>query len=726
MQRQRIKTIVLAIMMIVMALLLSSCIGDFISDMELRAEIIQLNDEALALIDEGEYEEAIDLLNQALSIATENERLIKMTDTIYNNLGYAYVELGEYERSLEYIDKALEILPNDEYEYTNKANALQSLGRLEEAQEFYELALKENKHNANAHYGLGMIHYEAGRYDQAIEAFDTYLTYYPMDIDAMYYKVDSYLMSGNERTARQYAEAIIQDSDLSYDGYEMMEMVLDWAGDYEELKQLYEDMALQFPDRIEALMKLGELDYNYGKYRQSLAHFIDLLDAYPDHSELYSWIIYNYSALNQLESALTYYEEALAKGIESAELHVAIGDLYYFQTYYMEAIPYYDLAIMAAPYDEGAYLDKLLALHNGKRFSKCTAFGDEIEDLFPYSSMIPWRVAECYYELQQYKKAIAWYERALENDPDNDRILSDIGYSYLSLGDVKQALLFSERSLAAFDGNNDALHIQKVIEEEKEPIGKRIRDFIVDNYLYYNAASSDVITSAFSKDHMTNDEIDAAVEIMRAAHDDLFTFVIYGPDYDEYVASIDWDVHYEAFGDVHYIQINSFSTNTDTKVIDILDGISNSEQQILVLDLRGNMGGLTHTANNILDVLLGDVVTSSLITRDGYHYPYYSDASQIKFKRIVIFIDEETASAAELLTLGLKTYLNHTVIIGRPSFGKGVGQTVFEDKTREIAVMVTNHYWNVRQHNIMGSHIMPDIYVEGHDLQRYMDAIPLP
>lgn len=97
--------------------------------------------------------------------------------------------------------------------------------------------------------------------------------------------------------------------------------------------------------------------------------------------------------------------------------------------------------------------------------------------------------------------------------------------------------------------------------------------------------------------------------------------------------------------------------------------------------------------------------------------------SQIKFKEIFILVDEYSASASELLTLGLKTFLNNVTVIGSNTYGKGVGQNIYEDKERNIIVFLVNHYWNVREQNIKDVGITPDVYLKSEDLSDYIDVI---
>lgn len=129
------------------------------------------------------------------------------------------------------------------------------------------------------------------------------------------------------------------------------------------------------------------------------------------------------------------------------------------------------------------------------------------------------------------------------------------------------------------------------------------------------------------------------------------------------------------------------------------------------------------SANHILDALLPECVTSMLIERDGYADSYYSNPDYVPFKQIYVLVDGNTASASELLTMGLSTYLPNVTVVGQKTYGKGVGQRVFEDKQNKLMILAVNHYWNVRQNNIMNSYISPDIYVKGSALEEYMKPV---
>ncbi|WP_162463412.1 S41 family peptidase [Paenibacillus psychroresistens] len=373
--------------------------------------------------------------------------------------------------------------------------------------------------------------------------------------------------------------------------------------------------------------------------------------------------------------------------------------------------------------NEDTFLKKLKALYNGKRDQKCIEFGKASEQKFAGSADIVWFIGKCSSELGNYQEAIDYFKKAVEINAEDDDALSSMAYAYLALEDYVHAEEYSIKSLKMYSENSTALYVKEALQERKKPLGEQISQFFSDNYLYKDGmADLDNKLAALKKPEITNREI---AEVINGAKqkNDIFTFVLYGEDYDFATASTNQDISYKLDGNKVYLQINDFNRNTDDKLVELLDNIPDTEQKTLIIDLRGNSGGLTVTSNNMLDALLPKYVTSTLIYADGYTDSYYSDASQIKFNKIYILVDEHTASAAELLTLGLKTYLSNVTVIGRNTFGKGVGQQVFEDKKSKIMVFVVNHYWNVKEKNIMNAHITPDIYVKGNELEGFLKPI---
>ncbi|MDE5105667.1 MAG: tetratricopeptide repeat protein, partial [Trichodesmium sp. St17_bin3_1_1] len=107
-------------------------------------------------------EEAILTCDEALKIEPNNYKA-------WNNKGNALGNLERYEEALAAYEKALEIKPYTHYVWEYKGNALRKLERYEEALAAYEKALGIKPDNEYSIINLGLVKYEMGFIDQAIE-----------------------------------------------------------------------------------------------------------------------------------------------------------------------------------------------------------------------------------------------------------------------------------------------------------------------------------------------------------------------------------------------------------------------------------------------------------------------------------------------------------------------------------------------------------------------------
>ena len=135
-------------------------------------------------------------------------------------------------------------------------------------------------------------------------------------------------------------------------------------------------------------------------------------------------------------------------------------------------------------------------------------------------------------------------------------------------------------------------------------------------------------------------------------------------------------------GDIGYIALNTYSESTADEVKKaVTDLTANPDVKALVLDLRGNVGGLVESAVKVVGnfVPKGTEVLRTkgkgVLNEKVYKTTSAPIAPEIP---LVVLIDGETASSAEI-TAGARQDLDRAVIIGNRSYGKGLVQT-----TRDI------------------------------------------
>ena len=169
--------------------------------------------------------------------------------------------------------------------------------------------------------------------------------------------------------------------------------------------------------------------------------------------------------------------------------------------------------------------------------------------------------------------------------------------------------------------------------------------------------------------------------------------------------------------DIGYIGISSFIKNTDKDFKDAVKTLESQGCDKFIIDLRDNGGGLTDSSIEIADYLLPECRIMSENTKAGAETVHNSKASSADLD-MVILVNENTASASEILTAALQDNKAGTVI-GTRTYGKGVTQILhqFDDGT---AVKITStEYFRPSGKTVQGVGITPDIEAEGDEV---MDA----
>lgn len=130
-------------------------------------------------------------------------------------------------------------------------------------------------------------------------------------------------------------------------------------------------------------------------------------------------------------------------------------------------------------------------------------------------------------------------------------------------------------------------------------------------------------------------------------------------------------------GGIGYILIRNFQTSTVQELDNALTTLVKSEIKALVLDLRGNSGGIFPSAVEVARRFLPNGVIVSTQTLDPkQNVTYYSQNAAALTLPLVVMVDGNTASAAEILAGALKEN-GRAKLVGLPTYGKGCIQEVY-------------------------------------------------
>lgn len=161
------------------------------------------------------------------------------------------------------------------------------------------------------------------------------------------------------------------------------------------------------------------------------------------------------------------------------------------------------------------------------------------------------------------------------------------------------------------------------------------------------------------------------VKILRKGHKELLTFNIARDKIPIYSV----DVAYMVDKNTGYIKINNFAVTTFDEFMKGLRELKSRGMTKLILDLRGNSGGVMETAIEISNQFLKE--NQLIVYTKGRSHPR-SEAratgkGEFETGDLVVLIDEWSASASEILA-GAVQDNDRATIIGRRSFGKGLVQ----------------------------------------------------
>lgn len=162
--------------------------------------------------------------------------------------------------------------------------------------------------------------------------------------------------------------------------------------------------------------------------------------------------------------------------------------------------------------------------------------------------------------------------------------------------------------------------------------------------------------------------------------------------------------------DIGYIQIRQFEELTYNQFKEALTNIESKGGKGLVLDLRNNTGGLLHITEKIADEFLSDGTIVS--TKDNTGKVEETKATKgATDLPVVIVVNEQSASASEVLSGALKDH-NRATLVGTRTFGKGIVQSIMQLSDGSALKVTTSQYFTPSGVCIQGEGIEPDYKVE--------------
>ena len=143
---------------------------------------------------------------------------------------------------------------------------------------------------------------------------------------------------------------------------------------------------------------------------------------------------------------------------------------------------------------------------------------------------------------------------------------------------------------------------------------------------------------------------------------------------------------------VGYIYISIFAANTDSQFKKELIDLEKKGINSLIIDVRDNTGGHLTSVENIITMFLDKKHVIYQIESKGKTTKTYSKNNDSKKYKVVMLVNENSASASEMLTAAMKEEYNSEVV-GMKTFGKGTVQEVGNTSNTNLNYKITTKKW---------------------------------
>lgn len=169
---------------------------------------------------------------------------------------------------------------------------------------------------------------------------------------------------------------------------------------------------------------------------------------------------------------------------------------------------------------------------------------------------------------------------------------------------------------------------------------------------------------------------------------------------------------------IAYLQLYQFGDTTPDLVKAYLDDFKKENAQKLIIDLRDNGGGYLDSVSEIASCFLpeGSTVLEQEYKNGDTRITKTSDEQYSDLGPIVILVNQNTASAAEVLTLALSQQRDDVTVMGTTTYGKGTVQVSTQFTDGSALKYTTSRWLSPKGDWINGKGITPDVEVKLPDV----------
>ncbi|PMB04154.1 peptidase S41 [Fischerella thermalis CCMEE 5196] len=175
---------------------------------------------------------------------------------------------------------------------------------------------------------------------------------------------------------------------------------------------------------------------------------------------------------------------------------------------------------------------------------------------------------------------------------------------------------------------------------------------------------------------------------------------------------------------VGYIRLREFNAHAADQMRRAIRDLNGKQVDGFVLDLRGNPGGLLQASIEIARMWIDNGAIVRTVDRRGGSDESKANHTALTNRPLVVLVDNNSASASEILTGALKDN-KRAIVVGSQTFGKALVQSVHELGDGSGVAITIAHYYTPKGTDINHKGITPDIKLDlTEEQQRQLASNP--
>jgi len=171
---------------------------------------------------------------------------------------------------------------------------------------------------------------------------------------------------------------------------------------------------------------------------------------------------------------------------------------------------------------------------------------------------------------------------------------------------------------------------------------------------------------------------------------------------------------------IGYIKIDIFSSNSYEQFVSTLNDLEGKKIKSLIIDIRDNPGGHLGQARRVLDLFFDKKTVLYQTEINGAKKKIYAEDSDSRSYPVVLLINHETASSAEVVAACFKDNYKDVHLIGNDTYGKGNVQKSVSLNSGTSIKFTIEKWLTPKGKSVTDVGVRPDIYVledEYYDLE---------